>query len=199
MGYSKSMDTQKKHIITIAGRPGSGKSTTAKAVASQLGFDHYSSGDLFRSLAKERGIDVLQANLSAEQNTEIDHLVDGRLQDINMHDDRKVIDARTAWHWIPTSFKVFLNLDLQVAAQRILNGMDDARLASEHIHRDPIEYAQVLQSRLDSESRRYKALYDIDPYDLSNYDLVIDTEANNLAQVAEMVLTGFKTWIGTQS
>jgi cytidylate kinase len=194
-----SMDTKKKHIITIAGRPGSGKSTTAKAVAAELGFDHYSSGDLFRALAKERGIDVLQANFSAEQNTEIDHLVDNRLQDINAHDDHKVIDARTAWHWIPRSFKVFLDLDLEVAAERILNNMDDERLASEHVHRDPVEYAALLQSRLDSESRRYKALYDIDPYDLSNYDLVIDTEANSLAQVSEIVLQGFKDWIDLQS
>jgi cytidylate kinase len=186
---------EKKHIITIAGRPGSGKSTAAKAVAAQLGFQHYSSGDLFRALAKERGIDVLQANLSAEQNTEIDHLVDNRLQDINAHDDRLVIDARTAWHWIPHSFKVFLDLDLEVAADRILGNMDDARLASEHVHRDPVEYAQLLQNRLDSESRRYKALYDIDPYDMSNYDLVVNTESNSKEQTITAVLTAFEAWI----
>ncbi|MGZ6005361.1 MAG: nucleoside monophosphate kinase, partial [Candidatus Saccharimonadales bacterium] len=52
----------KRQIITIAGRPGSGKSTTAKMVASKLSFEHFSSGDLFRAIAKEWGIDVLQAN-----------------------------------------------------------------------------------------------------------------------------------------
>ena len=72
----------KKNIITVAGRPGSGKSSTAKLVANQLGFEHFSSGDLFRSVAKERGVDVLQANLSAEENADIDHLVDGRLREI---------------------------------------------------------------------------------------------------------------------
>ena len=192
------MEAQKKHIITIAGRPGSGKSTAAKAVAVQLGFEHYSSGDLFRALAKERGIDVLQANLSAEQNTEIDHLVDNRLQDINAHDDKKVIDARTAWHWIPRSFKVFLDLDLEVAAERILNNMDDTRLASEHVHRDPVEYAAVLQSRLDSESRRYRALYDIDPYDMTNYDLIVDTATNNIPQVIELITKAFESWISEE-
>lgn len=184
----------KKHIITIAGRPGSGKSTTAKDVAERLGYHHFSSGDLFRALAKERGIDVLQANLSAEENAEIDHLVDGRLQEIGAKDDEQVIDSRTAWHWMPDSFKVFLDLDLQVAARRILSSMDDVRLASEHIHRDPMEYASILQKRLDSETRRYKALYGIDPYDMSNYDLVVDTEANNIEQVVELILDGFQQW-----
>ena len=186
---------QRKSIITIAGRPGSGKSTAAKRVAAQLGFDHFSSGDLFRALGKERGFDVLQTNLSAEENAEVDHLVDERLRQIGETEDNKVIDSRTAWHWIPSSYKVFLNLDLETAAARILNDMDDARLASEHIKRDPAEYAKTLQTRLDSETRRYKALYDIDPYNMNNYDLVIDTAANSADQVVEQILAGFKAWL----
>jgi cytidylate kinase len=184
-----------RHIITLAGQPGSGKSSTAKAVAEQLGYEHYSSGDLFRALGRERGIDVLQANLSAEQNAEIDHIVDERLREIGKTGDRLVIDARTAWHWIPGSFKVFLGLDLDKAAERILAKMDDARLASEHINRDPVEYARLLQERLDSESRRYKANYGIDPYDTSNYDLVIDTGAHTLIEVIRLVLDGYRKWL----
>jgi cytidylate kinase len=189
---------EKKHIITIAGRPGSGKSSTAKAVANQLEFLHFSSGDLFRAIGKDLGVDVLQTNLNAEQNAEIDHLVDGRLRDIGASEDKRVIDSRTAWHWIPSSFKVFLDLDLQTAAQRILNTMDDTRLANERIHRDPAEYAQVLRARLESENRRYKTLYDIDPYDMKNYDLVLDTQKYNLEQVVQMVVDGYDTWIKEQ-
>lgn len=185
----------KKHIITIAGRPGSGKSTTAKAVTEKLGYQHFSSGDLFRALAREQGVDVLQANLSAEQNAEIDHLVDGRLQNIGATQDRIVIDSRTAWHWIPSSFKVFLDLDLRVAAERILASMDDARLASEHTHRDAGEYAKILRQRLDSESRRYKALYNIDPYVMDNYNLVVNTAAHNLDEVVQLVLDSYKNWL----
>ena len=189
------MELQKKKIITIAGRPGSGKSSTAKAVTAELGYQHFSSGDLFRALAREQGIDVLQANLSAEQNAELDHLVDGRLQLIGATEERIVIDSRTAWHWIPESFKVFLDLDLQVAAERILASIVDARLASEHTHRDPKEYAEVLRQRLESESRRYKALYDIDPYVMTNYDLVIDTAVNSLEQVVQQVADGYRAWL----
>jgi cytidylate kinase len=188
-------ESQKTRIITLAGRPGSGKSSTAKAVATNLGYQHFSSGDLFRALAREQGIDLLQANLSAEQNAELDHLVDGRLQLIGTTEERIVIDSRTAWHWMPNSFKVFLDLDLTVAAERILNDMDDERLASEHVHRDVDEYSKHLQQRLDSESRRYKKLYDIDPYVTDNYDLVVDTATNDLKQVIDIVLTQYRRWL----
>lgn len=185
----------KKRIITIAGRPGAGKSSTAKTVTAELGYQHFSSGDLFRSLAREQGIDLLQANLSAEQNAEIDRLVDGRLQHIGEAEERIVIDSRTAWHWMPASFKVFLDLDLQIAAERILADMDDLRLQNELVHHDTSEYVLMLQQRLDSESRRYKSLYNIDPYDMDNYDLVIDTAANNLDTVVQLVLSGYRAWL----
>ena len=100
-----------------------------------------------------------------------------------------------AWHWMPQSFKVFLDLDLEVAAKRIITNMEPERLESEKIPNDPRVYAGQLQERLDSESRRYMNLYEINPYDLGNYDLVVDTEANNLEQVAEIVQRAYEKWL----
>lgn len=194
-GAASARDTVKKEIITIAGRPGSGKSTTAKTVAAQLGYQHFSSGDLFRALGKERGIDVMQANLTAEENAELDHLVDERLRQMGVSEGQLVIDSRMAWHWMPASFKVFLDLDLEIAAKRIIGTMDEARLIHEHIPEDAAEYAAILQKRLDSESRRYKKLYDANPFDTSNYDLVIDTAKHDLAQVVEQVISNFRSWL----
>jgi len=185
----------KKHIVTIAGRPGSGKSTTAKIVAKRLGFKHFSSGDLFRAAARERGIDILQANLTSEQKRRDRPSRRRQLREIGATEDNEVIDSRTAWHWMPGSFKVFLDLDLEVAAKRIIDGMDELRLANEHVPRDPAEYAKKLQKRLDSEARRYSALYQINPYDMSNYDLVIDTAANDIEQTVELVTKSFQSWV----
>ncbi len=186
---------QKKHIITIAGRPGSGKSTTSKAAAAQLGYEHFSSGDLFRALGQERGLDVHRANLVAEQENEIDHLVDQRLREIGATQDEVVIDSRTAWHWMPMSFKIYLDLDLEIAARRIIQNMDAARLMDEHIPEDPKQYAIVLQQRLDSEARRYKKLYDVNPYDTGNYDLVIDTADKTLEQVVREIIDTYYAWL----
>ncbi len=187
---------QKKHIITIAGRPGSGKSTTSKATAAALEYRHFSSGDLFRALGNERGFDVLQTNLEGEKgNTDVDHMVDQRLQDMGVNDDKLVIDSRLAWHWIPASFKVYLDLDLLTAAERILKTTDAVRLQAEHVPDDPQEYANALQQRLDSETRRYQKLYSANPHDKHNYDLVVDTKINNPEQVVAIILREFQNWL----
>lgn len=185
----------KKHIITIAGKPGSGKSTASKAIAEQLGYEHFSSGDLFRAIGRERGIDVTQTNRAAEDDKEIDRLVDDRLAEIGQTQDQVAIDSRLAWHWIPHSFKVYLDLDLEVAARRILANIDPIRKEHEHIPDDPKEYADALQHRLDLEAKRYKEKYDVNPYDTANYDLVVDTEANNPAQVVEIILNAYNKWL----
>lgn len=186
----------KKQIITIAGRPASGKSTTAKAVAAKLGFQHFSSGDLFRAIGAERGVDLLQANLLAERNSEIDHLVDQRLCDLGNTENQLVIDSRLAWHWIPASFKVFLDLDLTIAAERILSTVDKVRALHENIPQNVKAYAADLQKRLDSETRRYDALYNINPYDTANYDLVVDTAKNDIDATINLVIASYKQWLG---
>ncbi len=185
----------KKHIITITGKPGSGKSTTSKALAAELSYRHFSSGDLFRSIGNERGINILQANLSGEKDSSIDHLVDQRLRDIGATEDNMVIDSRMAWYWMPFSFKVYLDLDLMTAAERIMLNTDLSRLETEHIPHEPKEYALALQQRLDSEARRYKKLYNVNPYDVGNYDLVVDTKRNNPQQAAALVLNSFHDWL----
>lgn len=184
-----------RHIITIAGKPGSGKSTTAKLVAKNLEYDHFSSGDLFRAIAREQEQDVLAANVAAEKDATIDHLVDQRLREIGETESEKVIDSRTAWHWMPKSFKVYLALDFKVAAERILASMDDERIKAEHIPEDPAEYAKVLASRLESENKRYDTLYGINPSDESNYDLVVDTKLNTPEEVAEKIVEAYQQYI----
>jgi cytidylate kinase len=106
-----------------------------------------------------------------------------------------VIDSRTAWHFIPTSFKVFLDIDTLTAAKRILAGMDEARRKSEDIPADPEQYAKLLNERLESETRRYKDLYNISPFDTTgNYDLVIDTSNKSIEQVVEEIIQRFEEW-----
>ena len=53
-------------IITISGKPGSGKSTVAKRLAAELGLTHVSAGDFMRDMATERGITVLELSAIAE-------------------------------------------------------------------------------------------------------------------------------------
>lgn len=185
---------QKTSIITIAGKPGSGKSTTSKGVAAKLQYRHFSSGDLFRSIAAERGLDVKSANQQAEKESSIDDQVDQRLQDMGKNESDIVIDSRTAWHWMPNSFKVYLDLDLHVAAKRIILASDERQTANEYIPEDHEEYVEELQQRLDSEARRYESLYGINPYDTNNYDLVVDTAKYSIDEVIDQIVSAYNAW-----
>jgi len=111
----------KKNIITISGFPGSGKSSTAKGLASALGYEHFSSGDLFRKMAAERGLSVEGINLAAEKSKEIDYAVDDLLQKMGREKNNIVVDSRTAFHWISNSFRVFLDLDPRTSGADILS------------------------------------------------------------------------------
>lgn len=185
----------KKHIITLAGKPGSGKSTTSKKLAEALNYQRFSSGDLFREIAKSRGLDILSINQTAETEKAIDLEVDEKLRQLGSNQDNLVIDSRMAWHWMPYSFRVYLDLDILVAAKRITNGMDPERMSAEHIPSDPREYAKQLQERLDSEAKRYQDLYQQNPYNLSNYDLVVDTAKNDPEAVMKIILSAYQEWL----
>src|SRR3989344_1182249 len=119
-----------KRIITICGLPGSGKSSTATGVANELGYKHFSSGDLFRTIARERGVSIEQINKTAELEQEIDHAVDERLRQM-VNDDQLVIDSRMAFHWMPKSFKVFLKINPYLAAERTFKHMQDSGRTSQ--------------------------------------------------------------------
>lgn len=187
---------ERARIITIGGKPGSGKSTISKRLASELGYKHFSSGDLFRAIAREKNISVDKINLLAESDPSIDNMVDQKLRDLGTTESEIVIDSRMAWHWIPHSFKVYLELDLAIAADRIYNAHNKERFQNEEAASSVDEYRAQLETRLSSEAKRYMALYNVHPYDPAHYDLVIDTYTNNPDQVIEMILAGYKAWHG---
>jgi CMP/dCMP kinase len=182
-----------RDIITVAGSPGSGKSSTAKAVASGLGFRHFSSGDLFRQLAAERGESIEAMNISAEIQQDIDRKVDNLLQEMYRGEDKLVIDSRMAWKWMPRSFKVFLVLDRDTAAERIFDNLRDQGRQSESAA-SVEEVRASIERRFASEQKRYHALYGVNPTDPLNFDLVINTKYNDLKVVTAMVLAAYRAW-----
>ena len=182
-----------REIITVAGSPGSGKSSTARALASLLRFRHFSSGDLFRQLALERGESIEAMNISAEAQRDIDLKVDNLLKEMYRTEERLVIDSRMAWHWMPQSFKMFLVLDPQTAAERIFDHLRREGRLSEDAQ-SVAEVRASIDRRSASEQRRYAALYGVDMTDPLNFDLVINTKHNDLLTVAAMARAAYEAW-----
>ncbi|HTV90005.1 MAG TPA: cytidylate kinase family protein, partial [Stellaceae bacterium] len=185
----------KREIVTIAGSPGSGKSSTAKALAASLGFRHFSSGDIFRQLAAERGLSIEAMNISAELQRDIDLRVDNLLQQLYAQQDRLVIDSRMAWHWMPESFRVFLILDPATAAERVFAQVRGAgRMSEDAASLD--EMRRSIERRATSEQKRYAALYGVNATEPLNFDLVINTKYNGLDAVTAIVRAAYQAWQG---
>jgi cytidylate kinase len=189
-----------KTIITIAGKLGSGKSTTGKRLAQELGYEHRSTGDFARQIAKEHGFTITEWNQHAEKHPELDEQVDIKSKD--MKDDSNVIlDSRLAFHFIPDSFKVFLDIDAHVAAERIYNDLHKGDRAEEHQAESIDDMAQDMEARLQSEIKRYRELYGVNHHDHKNFDLVINTglPENNLESVIDQIKTAYENWLSQNS
>ena len=170
-------------IITIAGKPGSGKSTVASALAARLGLDHVSAGDFMREMAAERGVSVLEFSALAERDSAIDQAVDRRSRTLGQERDGFIIDARLAWHFIPHSVKVFLDVPVEVAAARIFN----AQRGSEAENVDLETTLANIERRTESEAQRYRDYYGIDSMDHANFDLVVDTAEMTVDEVVDAI------------
>jgi cytidylate kinase len=183
----------KPEIITIGGPPGSGTSTVSRRVASKLDYSRFSSGDFMRSLARERNMSLAEITEQAEQNPKIDEKIDEKVK--NLADSEKiVVDSRLAFHFIPESFAVYLEVDLQTAAERIYSEHDQRKESGELVSDSVEKTRQSIMRRLSSERKRYKELYNIDHTNHTHYDLVVDTDTKGIPEVVQTVIDRYREW-----
>ena len=108
-------------------------------------------------------------------------------------EERLVIDSRMAWRWMPSSFKVFLILDAQTAAERIFNHLQEEGRLSEDA-KSVEEVRKSIARRFASERKRYAGLYGVNATDPINFDIVINTKHNDLKAVTAMLLAAYQAW-----
>ena len=176
-------------IITISGDIGSGKSTTGKILCKKLRFEYLSTGAIQRRIAEEMGLTTLELNLLTESRLDIDHKIDSYTRALNDSKENYVVDSRLAWHFIPSSYKVFLRCDQHTAAKRISG---DTKRTSDEKNRDVKHLIKKISQRRRSERDRFRKIYNIDFEDLSNYDLIIDSTFFLPDEIAQMVIDGIE-------
>ena len=165
--------------ITISGDLGSGKSTVA-----HLGISRYSTGDVQRKLAAERGLSSLEFNRLSETDPEIDRLIDSGTTQFAQPGVGAIFDSRLAWHFIPGSIKIYLSVDQYVAANRVM-GSDRGAVES---YQSAEEARVLLRARRQSELERFRGYYGIDVDSLRNFDLVIDSTYSSAERIADLIL-----------
>lgn len=187
---------KRSHIITITGKPGSGKSSTADRVAELLGYTRYSSGEYIRKVSQKQKITLREFNNRAEKHPEMDYQVDESLRQLRNEQDI-VVDARLGFYWIPESFKVYLDLNNDIAIARIFKdaNLNTLRSGSGEGSRSMADVANQVEERIRSERARFKKLYGINPYSTEHFDLVIETEQHSPLTVALTVFDTYKRWL----
>lgn len=191
---------KKKHIITLSGKPGSGKSSTADRVAELLGYTRHSSGDMVRNILKKSGMTLEEYNAEAQTDHGLDAEVDEQLRKLRDKNDI-VVDSRLGFYWIPESFKVYLDLDLDTATARIYKDAvsNASRSAVGTSTTSLSEVSKQVKSRMQTEQQRFRDMYGVDPYNSEHFDLVINTSRHDPQTVAITVFDYYKKWLDSET
>ncbi len=181
--------------ITITGNLGSGKSSIGK-VLKEKGYEIVSTGNIFRELAMEKGLSVEEFNKQVNEATRrgdhsVDQMIDDTTARIGRERDNIMFDSRLAWNFVPDSFKVFVITDIDEASRRVFN--DSVRANSES-YESQEACKKALVHRQEMESVRFKEIYEIDYYDMSNYNFVIESTNAAPAEIAEEILSKMESY-----
>ncbi|MEF8873240.1 MAG: cytidylate kinase family protein [Candidatus Thermoplasmatota archaeon] len=167
----------------MSGLPGSGTSTAARKLAEAAGMRVLSAGEVFRDMAEERDMSLEDFSVLAEENEEIDRKLDKRI--VEEASPGMIMEGRLTGHLLHMSdkgaFKVWIKAPLETRVRRI---------AEREGHEDLDQLKERVIKRENSEEKRYREYYDIDLFDTSFYDAVIDSEKNRPDQIVDKIIDG---------
>jgi cytidylate kinase len=172
-------------LITVSGPPGSGASTTSQALAAALGVQRVDGGEVFRELAEERGMSLTQFTAKADEDPEIDRLIDQRLQRVaevwGASSKGFVLESRLAG-WLAgnrADLRVWLSAPEEVRVERTT---------------DREEMESEMRVREVQEVGRFERTYGVDVTDTSFYDLSLNTARWSTESVLEIILAAVREY-----
>lgn len=156
--------------ITISGPPGSGKTTACNRLSEILGLKAVVFGKIFRELAAEKHLSLLEFGELAEKDPSIDQAIDAKILEIARENEDIILESRLSAYMLSRNsipaFKIYLGASPEVRMSRI--GVREGQ-SLEDAKRETVE-------RQASEAKRYMMYYNIDINDMSVYDLVVNTD-----------------------
>lgn len=179
-------------IITITGKPCSGKGTVSKLFCKKYNFEYLCTGDMFRELAKSYGYDDVLEFQKDEVCKNADEIVDKKTTELGKTsiNDNIVVDSRLAWHFIPDSYKVFIDIGWQTAGERLLYANRKNEQAKD------LNAATIkLQDRWQKENARYFELYKTNNLNLNNYNLVVSSKDKTPEEIADIIYKNYQNYM----
>lgn len=164
-------------IVTVDGPSGSGKGTLAEEIADRLGVKCFSAGDVFRSIAEDRG--MTHVELAEKADKEVDLEVDRRTLQRALKSSCVVEGRLPSWVLGDYSdLKIFLTADEEERARRVAG--------RENIDRETALKEEIRQ-RDKENNRRYEDYYGIDTSKTDIYDVIFDNTDLSLKEQNELV------------
>ena len=170
-------------IITIGGLAGTGTTTLAEVLSEKLDIPYISAGFIFREMAAERGMSVLEFSEFAEGNDDIDKEIDRRQAEKAKLADNLIIEGRLSAYFVDNAdIKLWLMTPFDVRSKRISQREEK----SVEIAKDEI----IIREK--SEALRYMEIHNIDINNMEIYDLIINTDSFNPESISEIIIQTLK-------
>ncbi len=174
-------------VIRVSGPPGSGKTTVAEKLAKALNYENYYTGDVFRKIAKERGLSVEEFYKKIVAEPELEKEIDKRQTELMMTKDNLIVQGRMA-PLLPYNPK-FKKINILLTVSMV-EGTCRQLLRPENKNKTFKEMIQLSSKRMMEEKSRLFSLYGIIDYlDPAPFDIILDTTGLNPDQVFDKLLT----------
>ena len=170
-------------IITIGGLAGTGTTTLAQVLSEKLNVPYISAGFIFREMAAERGMSVLEFSEFAEGNDEIDKEIDKRQAEKAKSTDNLILEGRLSAFFVDNAdLRICLMTPFDVRYKRIAEREDKSV---------DVAKSEII-IREESEVLRYKEIHNIDISNMEIYDLIINTDSFDPESISEIITTTLK-------
>ena len=170
-------------IITIGGLAGTGTTTLAEVLSERLDVPYISAGSIFREMAAEHGMSVLEFSEFAEGNDDIDKEIDKRQAEKAKSAENLIIEGRLSAFFVENAdLKICLMTPFDVRSKRIAQREDKS-----------VEVAKSeIITREKSEALRYMEIHNIDISNMEIYDLIINTDSFDPQSISEIIIQTLK-------
>jgi CMP/dCMP kinase len=182
-------------IIRISGYPGAGKTTIAKRLAADLGYDYFYTGGLFREMARARGQSIEDFYRALKDDPGAEAEIDNRIAKLMEEKDNLVVEGRMA-PFQKSPYKT-INILIKVSPSE---GARRQAERPENAGKAVAEIEKLTAERIRNEREHYYRLHGIKNHLAeSAFSIVVDTTELATAAAVKLVIKAVRRKLNKMS